>query len=362
MGLRVVGRSAVACLRARLLSSQRVRLPPLIAASAITLIAIGAPLTAWAHVKWFAPYDVPAQPRPLEAMLSPAFWLFTLLALVIMVGLEYVGRTPAGPALLRPLDWLGRLCEGRTDSFLRAGVGAFFVAIWALGGFIITPELKSASPLVPWVQVMIAVSMVWDATLIVGAAGIVVLYGIATVEYGVFHLLDYPIFLGVALFLALKGLKLESVLGKRPIDYLRYATSITLMWASIEKWAFPDWTFPLLRAHSDLTLGMDALTYMTAAGVIEFGLGFGLLCGPLVRRSAAFVLGVMFLSAIAEFGQVDAVGHLVIIVVLILLIGERKPGPLPRPLQLVPGYALALTAFLSAYYGLHHFIYHTHVI
>ncbi len=134
------------------------------------------------------------------------------------------------------------------------------------------------------------------------------------------------------------------------------------MWASIEKWAYPNWTFPLLHAHPDLTLGMASLTYMTAAGVIEFGLGFGLLCGPLVRRSAAFVLAIMFVSAIAEFGQVDAVGHLVIIVVLILLIGERKPDPLPKPLLVVPGYAVSLTAFLSFYYGLHHFIYHTHVI
>lgn len=332
-------------------------------AAAVILLVIAFPtVSAWAHVKWFAPYDVPAQPRLLELVLSTAFWLFTALALVIMVGLEYIGRTSAGTVLLQPFDWLGRLDSGRPEAFLRAGVGAFFVAVWALGGFIITPELKSSSTVVPWIQVAIAMSMVWDGTLIIGAVGIVALYAIATIDYGVFHLLDYPIFLGVALFLALKGLKVEAVLGKRPIDYLRYSISITLMWAAIEKWAYPNWTFPLLSVHADLTLGMNDLTYMTAAGVIEFGLGFGLLCGPLVRRSAAFVLVLMFVSAIAEFGQVDAVGHLVIIVVLILLIGDRKPDSLPKPLQVVPGYAAALTAFLAVYYGLHHFIYHTHVI
>ena len=55
----------------------------------------------------------------------------------------------------------------------------------------------------------------------------------------------------------------------RPIDVLRYAAAITLMWASIEKWAYPQWSYPLLIRHPEMTLGFAPDFYMRAAGAIE---------------------------------------------------------------------------------------------
>ena len=57
-------------------------------------------------------------------------------------------------------------------------------------------------------------------------------------------MMDYPIFLGDAIFLALNGFRMTSFLGVRALDIVRIGASITLLWASIEKWAYPEWTYP----------------------------------------------------------------------------------------------------------------------
>ena len=126
--------------------------------------------------------------------------------------------------------------------------------------------------------------------------------------------MDYPIFLGVAAYLALTGLR-RDLFGLRPLDVARWAAAITLMWASIEKWAYPEWSFPLFVVHPALTMGYGDEFFMRAAGVIEFTLSFALLWTPLVRRAAGIVLAAMFVSAVFEFGKLDAIGHEPIIAV-----------------------------------------------
>src|SRR5439155_12676344 len=153
--------------------------------------------------------------------------------------------------------------------------------------------------------------------------GIVTLFGIAIFNYGLFHLLDYPIFLGAAAYFIFVGTR-WSPFGVRPLDVVRYATAVTLMWASVEKWAYPEWSFPLLIEHPGLTLGFNSEFYMRAAGVVEFTLAFALLWTPLVRRCAAIVLAGMFISACFEFGKIDAIGHSAIIAVLFVIMSDNS--------------------------------------
>src|ERR1700722_335029 len=162
-----------------------------------------------------------------------------------------------------------------------------------------------------------ALGMFWRPTMVLSAAGIVALYAYGVFTYGIFHLLDYPIFLGLAAYLALSGLRQQTFLGMRALDIARWAAAITLMWASIEKWAYPQWTDPLLQARPSLCMGFSSTFYMVAAGFVEFSLAFSLLWTPLVRRLAAIVLTAMFLSAVVDFGKVDAIGHLMIVCILI---------------------------------------------
>ncbi len=148
-------------------------------------------------------------------------------------------------------------------------------------------------------------------------------------QYGTFHLADYPVFLGVAAYLALVGAQ-SQFFGMRPLDVVRWAAAITLMWASIEKWAYPQWSFPLINDNPSMTMGYDAEFFMQAAGVIEFTLAFALIWTPLVRRVAAIMLAAAFIAAIAQFGKIDAIGHALIIVVLLAIAADNVRVPEQR--------------------------------
>jgi hypothetical protein len=189
-----------------------------------------------------------------------------------------------------------------------------------------------------------------------------VLFVIGVWNYGIFHLADYPVFLGVGVYLALAGLQ-RNFYGIRPLDLVRWSAGITLMWASIEKWAYPEWSFPLLVQHPAMTLGFDAEFFMRAAGAIEFALAFALIWTPLVRRIGAVLLSAMFISAVFEFGKVDLIGHTLIVVVLFAIVADRAPKPVTmRHTWLAPvGYAASLCLFLSGYYVAHTLLFGTSI-
>ena len=150
--------------------------------------------TASAHVKWFCAYDVAGQPEGLENVLCPDFeFLIGLSVLALMTGAVLEGSV-LGAAVLRSLDRVTRLVRDNLETIFRAGCAFFFIAIWGAGGILLTPELKTSSALVGAIQLGIAAGMLSRRTMPLSAAGIFVLFGIGTWEYGVFHLADYPIF------------------------------------------------------------------------------------------------------------------------------------------------------------------------
>jgi len=311
-----------------------------------------APGYALAHVKWFAPYDVPGQPKPLSQLFDVVFFEPLALAALVFLITCYAERGPVGAALSRTLEALSRRMRPRIDDLYRGGTAAFFVALAAMGGIILTPELKTAAPLIPWFQAAIALGMFWRPTMVFSALGIAALYAYGVASYGIFHLLDYPIFLGLACYLGLSGLKTD-FFGRRPLDVCRWAAAVTLIWASVEKWAYPQWTYPLLQSHPALAMGFYERYYLDAAGVVEFSLAFGLLWSPLVRRLSALVLTAMFVSAVVPFGMIDAVGHLMIVVILIGILVDDEPRTSRPPATALAYYFAALAMILIAYYGLH---------
>jgi len=184
--------------------------------------------------------------------------------------------------------------------------------------------------------------------LVLAAAGIVFLYGYAIANYGLFHLMDYPIFLGSASYFALIGLGLDRRVPA--LDVVRWAAAVTLMWASVEKWAYPQWTYPLFVTHAGMAMGFDPIFYMKAAGVVEFSLAFALIGPPLVRRSAAVLLAATFISAVPEFGKIDAIGHSPIIVVFLALIADSTPGRRFPSFRMPTYYVIAFVLTVAAYY------------
>jgi hypothetical protein len=313
-------------------------------------------------VKWFCAFDVAGQPIGVENVLCPDFeFLFGISILALMTGCLLEG-TNLGTAMLRSMDRVTAFVRENNEMMFRAGCAFFFVAIWGVGGILLTPELKTNSTIIGALQLGIAAGMLSRKTMPLSAAGIAIIFGIAIWEYGIFHLADYPVFLGIAVFLALTGLQ-RDLFGIRPLDLVRWSAGVTLMWASIEKWAYPEWSFPLLLEHPGMTLGFSVDFFMRAAGSVEFALAFALMWTPLVRRIAAVLLAAMFVSAVAEFGKVDLIGHTLIVVVLFAVIADNGGNrALVRYPWLTPiAYASALSLFLTLYYVAHTLLFGTSI-
>src|SRR5579862_1770237 len=73
-------------------------------------IALLCPSAAIAHVKWFAPYDVPSQPHVLSQVLDVLFWQPMACAVVAMLIFCYAERGPIGRAVLRTLELISTGC------------------------------------------------------------------------------------------------------------------------------------------------------------------------------------------------------------------------------------------------------------
>src|SRR3984957_1009477 len=297
------------------------RLPFVAAIPLGLLINVALSASASAHVKWFCAYNVAGQPDGLENVLCPDFEFLTGLSVLALMTGSVLEGTPVSLAMLRALDRVTRIARDNLETIMRAACGFFFIAIWGAGGILLTPELKSDSTVIAAVQLGIAAGMLSRRTMPLSALGICILYAVAISQYGIFHLADYPVFLGVAAYLALTGTQTD-LFGVRPIDVLRWAAGVTLMWASIEKWAYPEWSYPLFIAKPEMSMGFTPDFFMRAAGAVEFALAFALIWTPLVRRVGAAMLAAMFVSAVFEFGKIDLIGHTLIVVALFGILAD----------------------------------------
>ena len=337
----------------------RRRVAPLAAAGVLA----GLSGDAAAHVKWFAAYDVAAAPAALTEVFSQTFIaVLALSALLMAVCFIYDGLA-AENGLERRIDEIFEPLKGYGPDILRIGLGAFFLCLWLLGGILLTPELKTGSEAISWFQLLLALSTIWWRTTFLAAIGVVILYGVAVINYGVFHLIDYPIFLGIAGYLTIHSLDWTR-LKPYALSILYAAVAQTLLWASIEKWAFASWTLPLLAQHDGITLGIDHRVYVMLAGFVEFVAAFLLLFGRLSQRLAAAMLLGIFLAAVIDFGKIDAVGHLMIIVSLLVMTIEgntivnravqgRIQSLAVGGLRLAVTYVGFILLFFLMYYGTH---------
>ncbi len=332
-----------------------------LALAGTTLAAtFGAATPAYAHVKWFAPYVVGAAPAPITDTLANGwFWTGIVLVMGFFLAAVFVERSGAGPRISGGLDRVTQPLWARSDDFMRAIIGAFFVAVFAVGGVYLTPDLQTPNEWVSWLQLLIGLLVFSRRTMPLAAAGIIGLWVIALRDYDFFHLLDYlALGLGVAGYLALAS-NPEGRWYKHRFAILRWGVAIALMWSSLEKFAYAEWFHPLVQERPFLTFGMPRDTFIPMAGVAEFTMGFGLLWTPLIRRLSAVSLIVIFTLAVYPFGRIDLVGHALIMGTLFLIAADPSPSGLKLPrltpaLASVPaGLLAAMLLIAGSYWGLH---------
>ncbi len=321
--------------------------------------------SASAHVKWFSPYDVVAEPRGIGAVMTPSFYLITGLSILLVFVIAWLDRKMVKANVMiegyRAL-LIEKLPRNYEFQMLRNTLLVFFTSIWVIGDVVLTPELKHQSLWIGGLHIVMIASLFTERTARYAGAGIFILWGYSAYHYGFFHLSDYMIFLGIAVFIILSSISPDK--HDQAIRYLVLYISIsfTLQWASIEKFVYPDWTYPLLERFPHLTMGLTKESFMDLAGASEFLLAFLLIAvSGIGFVSIALFLAAVFIAAIYDFGKVDAIGHIAIIVSLFVMAihGPAKintwfsnlhPRPMINALYVTLIYCVSLILFFVIYY------------
>ena len=338
--------------------------------STLVALVMVLPVKASAHVKWFCSIaDVRADPLPLTAVLSATFLrvagLFLLISAVGYAA-DHLGRS-LWPVTAHPSVRRRRL----EDVIVRVTVGLFFfflwhghvVVVWEKGGTILTPELVLSSQLITDLQLVVAISMLWRRALVLGGVAIALLYACGVWAYGVFHMTDYLFFPGLAIFFARDPREPPATAPWRT-TLLTGSLALSLMWTAIEKFLYPAWTAEVVALHPSTSFGFDIPFVIVVAGFIEFSLAFHILIGTGLARLGSALFAVIFISAIPDFGHLDAVGHLMILGILAagMIRGVSALGPIVRPLESTTArdtasclilYVCSFIFMTTAYYGLH---------
>ncbi|MDB5958179.1 MAG: hypothetical protein JWP60_4787 [Ramlibacter sp.] len=343
-----------------------------LAACAVTIMLPG---LAQAHVRWFSQVAADnVAPQALTTLLtSPFFVALLLLALVVVGGVRGIDvRLAEGNSrlmhLLRRID--SRMSQAAAP-VLRIGCALFFAAIaiyYRDQPITLTPELKSPTSWVLPLQLAIAAGMLFRAGVIPACAGVVLLYLYSAHVYGIVHLMDYQLFLGVCVFLSLDRLSQRHGAADGLL-VLRLMVATSFLWVGIEKWLYPEWTCDILRNQlPTLAMGLAPNFWAMAAGFIEVALAFLMLFGGVSSQVAAAVLFFMLVAAIPAVGAVDAIGHLPMLFPLFILATTRNrlPRRLPehaawQAIDLCSLFLMAVTGMTGLYFLTHELASAAHV-
>ncbi len=305
------------------------------------------PTAAWAHVKWFAEFSPGDPPAPLASVLTPTFFALAALSTAAVGVLAVLEQRTERAAWYRRVDrWLAERA-GDALLVLRVTTGAALLLSWQAGA-ILAPEL-AAPEWAGWLQFALALLLLFRRSVAAAGAGLVALYLVAVSRHGLFHMLDYLHYLGIAWYLAVAGARSERLRESRiPVLYL--TVGFALAWLALEKVVYPEWTAYILEQNPRLALGLDPDFFRVGAAFVEFTLGY-LFIINLFERPVAALVTVVFFTTTLVFGKVEVIGHTPIHGALIVFLLEGQGRLYRPPIELHRRPALR-TAFASVNYAL----------
>ncbi|WP_416148850.1 DoxX family membrane protein [Salipaludibacillus sp. HK11] len=273
-------------------------------------------IIAHAHVKWFT--EVEPERAPIEQIISPMFISLAIVTAGIIAVLPQI--MPKIMAYKPFLKVEKRLAEFRPYTFPIIKYGAAIaIIIQILTGGLFAPELMAPSDIwaiAPWVAVVLLLIPHKIASRGAGVL-LLLLFGITTWEYGLFHMLDYAFYLAVIFVLLFQSTKLQP--WSFPVLYL--ATGLSLCWVAVEKLVYPTMATDVIINHGVPTFGFNPETFVILTAYIEFVVGYLLVVG-LLNRLLALVLTLIFISTTMLFGMTEIIGHFMIHIILITFIIE----------------------------------------
>lgn len=329
-------------------------------AATLVTVALAAllPSSANAHVKWFSDFTYADRPRTLSEVVSPTFWALAVLSILVIASLAYVDQWLRATRLPQALDAWFENYRDDAMTVLRVGAGATMLMAWQ-AGTLLAPELPAVSEALGWTQFGVVLLLLLPATVPIAGALLGGLFLYAAVRFGVFHLLDYAFYLGIAFALITSRARREKVraLGL-PALYL--TVGFSLFWVALEKLVYPQWALYVLSHHPNLTLGVPLEFFLLGAAFVELSLGHLLILGLLGRMLALTITIVFLITSAVLGGKVEVMGHTPVHAALIVFIlqgaGHRYRPPFLAPKSL-PGRALLSGGTFAALLGVLLFAY-----
>lgn len=301
------------------------------------------PLHAWAHVKWFSEFSYADRPLALGEAVTP-----TLVGLALFSALVIGALVPLDRALARTRGYqkINRWLEERRDqsrTVLRVATGAALLLAWQAGTLLV-PEFQIGGGLVGWSQFALVLLLLFSRTVPVAGAGLLLLYAVGVLNFGVFHMLDYLAYAGVGYALMVGQARSVRIEGTA-IPALYLTVGFSLCWVALEKIVYPQWGLYVLQQHPQLALGFDLRFFLLGAAFVEFALGYLLIIG-LLERPLALTITLVFVLTTTVFGKLEVIGHTLIHGALIVFLLEGPGRTYPAPIRLHSGIRLR-TAFAS---------------
>lgn len=302
------------------------------------VLLLGSAAPAMAHVKWFSQSaDLEDVPLTLGAILTPTFYALAAASVAVVIVLTLLDDPLQKLSAYKRLRTFLSERESSGGVVMRIATGMTLLLCWQ-GQTLLAPDLGHDLALVPWLQ-FAAILLLFDRrTTPVAGMFVAVLYGLGVAQFGLFHMLDYAAFLGVAFYLVFHELDSERPAVTRLKAWVKPAlfgmTGLSLAWLALEKLVFPTWGIAVLEDNPALmmNLGLSPSFFLTACAFIEFSLGFLLLLGVLGRPLALIITLVFFLTTMV-FGKDEVIGHLILHGVLVVFMLEGTSGRLAPPFR-----------------------------
>lgn len=284
---------------------------------------------AFAHVKWFSKFNYDQAPITFSDISQPAALILVLLSVVTVSFFVVCDRWLEAWAPYSRLNGFLASYGEKSTVILRVFTGASLLLAWQANS-IIAPELLIQGQGAGWFQFVLALLLLLEVTTPVAGAGMIVLYFYAMTQYGVFHLMDYAVYLGIGYFLLVSNTKNKTIHGSR-IPALYLGLGFSLCWAALEKIFYPMWGLEVLQQAPGLTMGLDPAFFLLSCAFVEFSLGYLLFIG-LLSRPLALIITLTFFTTTAFFGKTEVVGHTLLhgalLVFIVLGTGDYFRAPI----------------------------------
>lgn len=311
-------------------------------------ILLSVQATALAHVKWFSDFSFSDRPLTLQQAVDPTFILLALLSMAVIGGMVYIDRRLAQTGWYRRVNqWLKSRSE-YSLTVMRVAAGAVLLLSWQAGAMLV-PELPVSAAWVGWYQFVLAFLLLFRRTVPLAGLGLIGLYGLGIYEFGIFHMLDYPVYAGAGYYLLVGGSSNDKIRGSGlPALYL--TVGFSLCWVALEKVIYPQWGLYVLQQHPQLAMGFDLEFFLIGAAFVEFALGY-LLIICLLQRPLSLVITLVFFTTTLFFGKQEVIGHTLIHGALIVFLLEGPGTIYSAPVKFHENLKLR-TAFASVNFAL----------